>query len=73
MVKNLNLNYKKNNKLIYISSGSFLMPNVNFYNKIIDAYKNSEYEIVMVVPKPELINFKNIPHNIQTCGATKNT
>ncbi len=65
VVKNLNLNYKKNNKLIYISSGSFLMPNVNFYNKIINAYKNSEYEIVMVVPKPELINFKNIPHNIK--------
>ncbi|ALC90564.1 glucosyltransferase [Bacillus sp. FJAT-18017] len=56
---------KQDRKLIYISLGSVLNQNKDFYLNCIQAFSGSDYEIIMSIGnKMEIASFGRIPNNI---------
>lgn len=55
---------KKDRKVIYISLGTILNQNKDFYYNCIQAFANSDYEILMSIgEKTEMISLGHIPNN----------
>ncbi|SDF81350.1 glycosyltransferase, MGT family [Paenibacillus sp. cl6col] len=55
---------KKDRKLIYISLGTILNQNQDFYQKVIQAFADTDYDVVMSVgEKTEIASLGNIPRN----------
>nr|WP_106780793.1 macrolide family glycosyltransferase [Lysinibacillus timonensis] len=58
-------NDHKTKKLIYISLGTVLNQNMDFYQNCMKAFSNTNYEVVMSVgDKTDISSFGSIPHNI---------
>jgi len=56
---------KKDRKLIYISLGTILNQNQDFYQKVIQAFADTDYDVVMSVgEKTEIASLGNIPRNL---------
>lgn len=54
----------EDNKLIYISMGTVINNCIDFYNKCLDAFKETGYQVVMSIGnKTELSSLKEIPGN----------
>lgn len=58
-----NITIEKDINLIYISTGSFLVADIGFYNAVINAYKDTKYSVIMTIPKLDMIYLKNLPKN----------
>ncbi|MGG4393145.1 macrolide family glycosyltransferase [Paenibacillus thiaminolyticus] len=57
-------NHKKDRKLIYISLGTILNQNQDFYQNLIRAFADTDYDVVMSVgEKTEISSLGNIPGN----------
>ncbi|ENQ3105371.1 glycosyltransferase, MGT family [Bacillus sp. 491mf] len=57
-------NNKKDRKVIYVSLGTILNQNQDFYQKLIQAFANTDYNVVMSVGgKTEISSLGNIPGN----------
>ncbi|MBB6447121.1 macrolide family glycosyltransferase [Bacillus benzoevorans] len=57
-------NVKKDRKVVYISLGTVLNQNQDFYHTCIKAFANTDYEVVMSVGgKTEISSFGSIPGN----------
>ena len=57
-------NDNKDRKVVYISLGTVLNQNQDFYQKVIQAFANTDYEVVMSVgEKTEISSLGNIPGN----------
>lgn len=55
---------RKTRKLIYISLGTVLNQNKNFYQNCIDAFKNTDYDVVMSVgEKMDISTLSSMPEN----------
>ncbi|WP_268625074.1 macrolide family glycosyltransferase [Paenibacillus alvei] len=55
---------KKDRKRIYISLGTILNQNQDFYQKVIQAFADTDYDVVMSVgEKTEIASLGNIPRN----------
>lgn len=66
LVNNNQLNQVRiKEKLIYVSTGSTFYAVDKFYNSIINAFKNSEYQVIITIPlEEEEITVRNLPENI---------
>lgn len=57
-------NDKKDRKIVYISLGTVLNQNQDFYQKLIQAFANTDYDVVMSVgEKTDISSFGKIPGN----------
>ncbi|WP_242218429.1 macrolide family glycosyltransferase [Bacillus cereus group sp. BfR-BA-01380] len=57
-------NNKKDRKVIYVSLGTILNQNQDFYQKLIQAFANTDYNVVMSIgEKTEIASLGNIPGN----------
>lgn len=55
---------KEDRKLIYLSLGTILNQNQDFYHKVIQAFADTDYDVVMSVgEKTEIASLGNIPRN----------
>lgn len=64
-VMDLPLDLSGRRKLIYISLGTILNNNVDFYNKCIEAFESTDYQIVMSVgSKTAIASLNALPENI---------
>ncbi len=64
-VLDLPLNRSEGRKLIYITLGTILNNNINFYNQCIDAFRDTDYQVVMSIgSKIEVSSLQPLPDNI---------
>lgn len=56
---------KPKQDIIYVSTGSFIEAPVEFYNSIINAFKDTTYRVVISHPRVHEITFKELPSNIE--------
>jgi MGT family glycosyltransferase len=67
VVKNQELYAEKRSKekLVYVSTGSTFYAMDQFYNSIINAFKDSEYQVIMTIPlDKEELKFNKLPNNV---------
>lgn len=64
-VLDLPFNLSGSRKLIYISLGTILNNNINFYNQCIDAFRDTDYQVVLSIgSKTEVSSLQPLPDNI---------
>ena len=61
----LPINLSEDRKLIYITLGTILNNNLNFYHQCIDAFRDTDYQVVLAIGnKIEVASLKPLPDNI---------
>jgi MGT family glycosyltransferase len=64
-VLDLPFNLSGGGKLIYITLGTILNNNIDFYNQCIDAFRDTDYQVVLSIgSKTEVSSLKSLPDNI---------
>lgn len=56
---------KKDSNLIYVSTGAYLSAKSEFYNAIINAFKDTEYNVLISLPALDRTKIKRLPKNIE--------
>ena len=61
----LPINLSEDRKLIYITLGTILNNNINFYRQCIDAFRDTDYQVVLAIGnKIEVSSLEPLPDNI---------
>lgn len=63
-------NTKNKKMLIYVSTGAYLTADETFYNRIIGAFRDTEYEVVISLPSLDEAKIINMPKNIKIVKQT---
>ena len=64
-ILDLPFNLSEGRKLIYITLGTILNNNIDFYNQCIDAFRNTEYQVVLSIgSKTEVSSLLPLPDNV---------
>ncbi len=64
-ILDLPIDCSEGSKLIYITLGTILNNNIDFYNQCIDAFRNTDYQVVLSIgSKTEVSSLQPLPENI---------
>lgn len=61
---------KSNSNLIYISTGAYLVAKSEFYNFMISAFKDTDYNVIISIPTFDESQIIKLPKNIQVVRQT---